>query len=66
MDEQNKWQELEDKIDELENKVNDKLDGMQEAWDKATDVSSNKWGAVFLRICEWVLIFILVYQIFFK
>lgn len=65
MDEQ-KWQELEEKIDRLENNVNAKFDGIQASWDKATDISTNKWGAVFLRVCEWVLIFILVYQLFFR
>ena len=63
MDEQ-KWQELEDKLNQIENKVNSKLDKFQESWDKATDISTNKLGAVFLRVCEWILIFVLLYQLF--
>lgn len=64
MDEQNKWQELEDKVNQMEDKVNSKLDKLQASWDKATDISTNKVGAVFLRVCEWVLIFVLLYQLF--
>lgn len=66
MDEQNKWQEIEDKVNELEDKVNSKLDKLQESWDKATDISEHNWGAIFLRLCEWVLIFVLLYQVFHK